>query len=63
MFNMWKRRKLWPWQWLTDGKVCIEHINALEVMDAWYQDVKNMKTQHQQQQQPPPPPQPKEVNN
>jgi hypothetical protein len=49
---MWKRRKLWPWQWLTQGRVCIEHIYALEVMDTWYQDAKRMKQQIQKPKEP-----------
>jgi hypothetical protein len=57
MFNMWKRHKLWPWQWMTNGKIYYEHIMALDVMNSWYQDVRNMKKQEQQPQQP------KEVNN
>ena len=43
MFNMWKAHKLWPWQWLTNGVVYIEHISALEVMDRWFEDAKKFK--------------------
>lgn len=44
MFNMWKRFKLWPWQSGYTKEPCIEHINAMAVMNDWYLDARRMRT-------------------
>jgi hypothetical protein len=49
MFNMWKRLKLWPWQAGYSKEPCVEHINALMVMNHWYKDAAKMRQESQQQ--------------
>lgn len=44
MWERWKKLQLWPWDWLTDGRMCEEHITSIETQDHMYNEAQEAKS-------------------
>lgn len=47
MWERWKRLKIFPWDWLTDGVKYEEHIASLEAQDHMYNEAERIRAEHE----------------